>query len=92
VSAPFEANLFKAAERFLLGANEEERQEVARIIDSVLCYDPYIDLHCKIRFDVPPVVVSMYQDERFWIVYHIVKNTQIDIWNIGRAHERRAPY
>jgi hypothetical protein len=91
-SGLFSAKITDPAERFLEGATAKEREEIAHIIDSILCYDPYVDGHHKIPISIPPAVVTLYFDERFWIIYHIVRNTEIRIWNIGHAHEPRTPF
>ena len=84
----FEASLLSSAERFLFEATADERQEIARIIDRVLCYDPWIDNKTKLAFSVPPAVLALYADAKYWILYRVVGNTKLSIWNIGYAHER----
>lgn len=88
----FEPRLFAAAERFLINATADERQELARIIDQILCYDPWIDNKTKIAFPLPPAILTLYADGKYWIMYHVVKNTEIRIWNIGYAHEPPKPF
>ena len=87
----FEARLLSSAERFIFEATAEERREIARIIDRILCFDPWIDNKTKIAFSVPPAVLALYADGQYWILYRVVKNTVISIWNIGYAHERVLP-
>lgn len=92
-SALFEARLYTSARAFLHDeATEQERQEVGRIIDQLLCYDPWIDNRTKIAFPMPPAILTLYANNDFWILYHIANNTTIRIWNIGRATDRPMPY
>lgn len=59
-SGLFEARLYSSAESFLANeATEEERKEVGRIIDRLLCFDPYIDNKSKFTFSLPPAILTL---------------------------------
>ena len=51
----------------------------------VLTNDPYVDNLTKFAVAYPPVVVQLYQDGPYRIVYRIVSNTIVDLLNIGIA-------
>ncbi len=92
-SGLFEAFLYRSAREFLEQATPEERQEVGRIIDQLLCFDPWIDNRTKLHFPLYPVIITLYSDGQHWIIYHVQNNHEIRIWNIGRAHdEKPMPY
>ena len=86
----FELSLLAPAILFLESLELHEKRQLARLLE-LIRLDPYIDGRSKFLFPVPPVTVSLYSDERFWIVYHLVDNTRISVWNIGYAKEPPAP-
>lgn len=71
----------------MIEAPVDDRQEIARIIDNVLCVDPWIDGKSKIDFPVYPAILTLYTDGKYWIVYHLVGNTVLHIFNIGYAKD-----
>jgi hypothetical protein len=86
--AYFEPSIFEPAKKFLAQLNPADRQKVGRIIDSILCYDPYIDGRTKIPIVFAPAVFTLYRDSEYWIAYRIVRNVEIHIYNIGRAGQK----
>jgi len=84
----FDARLLSPARRFLESAAPEVQKEVARIIEQLLCFDPYIDNKTKISFAVPPAILALYSDGTYWVLYRISRNTEIIIWNIGLASDK----
>lgn len=52
---------------------------------SALCTDPYIDNVTKFSVAYPPVILFLYQDGPFRIVYRITGGSVIDLLNVGWA-------
>lgn len=72
--------------------SREDQQAIDRIIRNI-CDDPYIDdTPIKSSFLVAPAVVTLYNDCEYWIVYHIVDNKTVEVWNVGKAPVEPVPY
>lgn len=82
---------FGPARRIFESASLEDQQGYDRII-RLLCLDPWIDLPVKIKFDVPPAVVSLYHDTQYWVVYHLPDNVTLNVWMIGKSPDAPKPY
>jgi len=52
---------------------------------SALCTNPYIDNVTKFSVAYPPVILFMYQDGPFRIVYRITGGSVVDLLNVGWA-------
>jgi hypothetical protein len=50
-----------------------------------LCSNAYIDNVSKFAVPYPPVVLFLYQDDAFRIVYRIVDNVMVDLLNLSWA-------
>ncbi len=72
-------------------ASAGEQDELDRIITNI-CADPRVDDEVKFVFPVPPVMLTIYSDMRFWVVYHQLNNWTISIVNIGYHHELQTPH
>ena len=86
--ALYEPSIFAPAKKFLAQLDPADRQKVGRIIDSILCYDPYIDGRTKIPIVFAPAVFTLYVDGDYWIVYRLVRNVEIHIYNIGTPGQK----
>lgn len=79
-----EAYALRPAREAFENASSEDQAEYDRIIRN-LCENPWIDPPVKVKFDVPPVVVQLYNDMDTWVVYHLPDNRTLEVWNIGKA-------
>lgn len=79
--------LLGPAREFYVGASDSDRRELDRIIHN-LTVDPLVDQKMKFVFSVPPAIMTLYQDGRFWIVYRLPDGDSLLIYNIGRASSR----
>lgn len=79
------ARIQPPAERFIAQCKPEHRREVIRLIAS-LCNDPSIDGMGKIPFEAPPLVLRLYLDNKYWIVYYLPDDRTLHVLNIGRAY------
>lgn len=86
-----DARALGPAQRVFEDASAEDQEKYDRIIRS-LCLDPWIDPPNKVKFDVPPVVVQLYHDTEYWVVYHLPDNVTLEVWMIGKAPEAPKPY
>jgi hypothetical protein len=82
----FEIFLLGPALRFLESLEGDDQQEVRRLLD-IICQDPFWDNRTKFPFPVPPATATLYESGRFRIVYHVLNNTRINVWGIGRSGE-----
>ena len=80
----FEIRFYRCAERFLDNCSQAERTDVI-VAAERLGLDPYIDGETKFVFPAPPVMLRMYVDGTYWIVYHYDNANQVHIYNVGRA-------
>ena len=71
--------------------DHEDQQALDRIVRN-LCEEPWIDPPVKMKFDVPPVVVQLYNDQHYWIVYHLPDNLTVEVWMVGKAPNPPRPY
>lgn len=69
----------------------EEQAYIARLLD-LLQADPQIDGQQKILVPIPPVSLSCYIDERFWILYTVVDDRIVNVLNIGFSEETITPW
>jgi hypothetical protein len=65
-----------------LGPDDRARFEQSL---GALCTRPYIDNVSKFSVAYPPVVLSLYQDEAFRIVYRMSSSVVVDLLNIDGA-------
>ncbi len=85
------SRLLSPAERFYVAASDAERVELDRIIHN-LCADPTINNRTTFLFSVPPAILSLYSDSRFWVMYHLPNATELRVMNIGRPGDRQTPH
>jgi hypothetical protein len=78
----YEAWLSKPAQRFLDELPDDDAQAIRRLI-SLVEIDPHPDRQVKFVVDRPPVVLTVYIDERWWLLYHIPQNGRVAIVAIG---------
>jgi hypothetical protein len=86
-------------EEYLLPAAREafdslvsrDQERIEEIIQD-LCHDPSLDPPLKEKFDVPPVVLSRYNDTFFWIVYDLPDEATLRVWMIGKGSDEPRPY
>ena len=67
-------------------ASAEDQRAYDRIVSN-LCDDPWIDPPLKSRLVLAPVVVSLYNDTRYWVIYHLPSNT-LEVWMIGKEPDK----
>jgi len=80
--------LRRAAIKFLAEqATQKERKKILKIIEGI-CDNPYVDNKTKFYFDMPPIVLNICQEPGWWIIYHIVNELKLNVFNIGRPTER----
>lgn len=65
-----EEYLFPAAREAFQEATARDKERIEEII-RYLSTDPDLDPPVKEKFDVPPVVLTLYNDTFFWIVYDL---------------------
>lgn len=82
------SRLMGPAERFYVSVTDDDRREIDRIIHN-LCADPTINNKTTFVFSVPPAILSLYSDGRFWIVYHLPTSLELRVMNIGAPGEKR---
>ena len=86
-----EARALRPAREVFEAATAEDQEHYDRIIRN-LCLDPWIEPPVKVKFDVPPVVVQLYNDLEYWVVYHLPDNVTVEVWMIGKAPDPPSPY
>jgi len=91
----YECILLKTAQKFLdERVSSSERRHLVEVLEQI-CSDPVVDGVTKFYFPVPPVVVRLYKEKGWWIIYYIPRDNVIHVINIGRVTERvsvrRAP-
>jgi hypothetical protein len=86
-----EEYLLPAARAAFQEATERDKQRTEEII-LYLCEDPRLDPPLKEKFDVPPVVLTLYNDTFFWIVYDLPDEATLRVWMIGKGSEQPRPY
>jgi hypothetical protein len=79
------------ARRAFDAADPDDQTRFDEIIED-LCADPSLAPPLKIRFDVPPVVITLYNDTQYWIAYDLPDEATVRIWMIGKAPEGPQPY
>ena len=62
----------------------EDQQEVDRLIN-LIELDPWHDDVHKAAFDMPPVVISVYDNGTWRIAYRVADNAFIEVYAIGRV-------
>jgi len=80
----FDLLLLPPARRFLESLEGADLREVQRLLD-IIAQDPFWDNETKVPFPVPPAIVSIYDNGRFRIIYHLLNSHVIRIWAIGRS-------
>ncbi|MBI5289919.1 MAG: hypothetical protein HY873_13180 [Chloroflexi bacterium] len=85
------SRLLPPAETFYVACPEEDRRELDRVLRN-LCQDPKVNNQTTFVFAVPPVILSLFRDGRFWIVYHLPNNGELSVLNIGRPPNRPTPH
>lgn len=76
---------------FLRGLGPDDRREIRRLL-GIIQADPYVDNRAKIVLPRPPAVFTVYVSPRFWIVYRLVGNSLITVYNVGWASTPPAPW
>jgi hypothetical protein len=89
--ADFRTRLLRPALDFFRQQSPEEQAYLAGLLD-LLQADPQIDGLLKIRVTIPPVALSCYIDERFWLLYTVVDDRVINVLNIGLSEETITPW
>ncbi len=64
--------------------DEDDQRELDRIVQNI-CINPYIQAPLKVAFPMPPVILTLYNDGAYWVLYHLPTNTRVDIFMIGVA-------
>jgi hypothetical protein len=64
---------------------------VGRLLED-LVRDPDVDGFEKTRIVIPPIVLSCYLDQNFWILYQVVEDRLVSVVNINYADESRSPW
>lgn len=85
------SRLLSPAERFYVGASDEDRREIDRIVNN-LAVDPTVNNQTTFFLSVPPVILSVYSDGRFWVVYHLPDSFELRVMNIGHAGTKPTPH
>ena len=80
----FGIKVLRAAEDFFLSLDEADRAEVRRII-GILRIDPYIDGVYKLPFPAQVVVLTVYDNGSWVVLYRFLDNETIQIWAIQRG-------
>lgn len=62
----------------------EERVEADRVIYSIEL-NPWVDGVLKFPFLVPPLMVTLYGDDRWQITFRVVDDRFVEIYAIGRV-------
>ena len=75
------------AEEFYASCNAEDRAEIVRIVGN-LCADPKVNNRTVFVLPLPPVILSVYRDARFWIAFRLPNGNELEVLNIGRPGER----
>lgn len=78
------SRLLPPAERFYVGCTDDDRRELDRLLRN-LCSEPRINNLTTFAFPVPPAILTLFRDGRFWIVFHLPNAVQLTVLNIGRA-------
>jgi hypothetical protein len=86
-----EEYLFPAAREAFQEATARDKERIEEII-RYLCTDPDLDPPVKEKFDVPPVVLTLYNDTFFWIVYDLPDEATLRVWMIGKGSDEPRPY
>jgi hypothetical protein len=73
-----------AAKESFEAMSRQDQQALDRIVRN-LCEDPTIAAPLKVKFDVPPAVVNLYNDLDYWVVYHLPDNRTVEVWNVGKG-------
>ncbi|MGH2608677.1 MAG: hypothetical protein ACRDHF_06255 [Tepidiformaceae bacterium] len=79
--------LLPSAEAFYAEANEEDRAELKRIVRN-LCQDPTTNNRTTFAFPVPPAIMTLYADDRFWVLYHLPNGDELNVVAFGRAGDK----
>lgn len=82
-----DARLYRSARERYEQCSRSDRENFDRIIRE-LCDDPALDPPLKVKFDIPPGVVRLYNDRTYWIVYDLYNEWTIGIRMLGTASER----
>ena len=83
----YDCILLKPSLKFLdQQASSHERQQILNIVESI-CADPHVDGITKFYFEAPPLVLRIYKQAEWWIVYYSPRKSVLHIVNIGRATE-----
>ena len=87
----YDCILLKAALKFLdEQTNSSERQQIISIIDKI-CADPqafYADGETKFYFPALPLVLTIYIEDAWWVIYHKASEAVLHIVHIGRNAEQ----
>lgn len=75
------------AEKRYVELEADDRDAIDRIIRQ-LCDDPAINNETVFAFSVPPIILRLYQDERFHVVFELPHNEALRIHGIGRAGDK----
>ncbi len=84
----FDYVLLPEPRRFLFGLDPDERAEIDRRIE-FLCADPYADGVRKFVFPSQVLILTVYDDGDWVIVYRLLENFVIQILGIERADPAR---
>lgn len=84
------AYALRPARKAFDGASADIQREYDAVIRS-LCEDPHVAPPIKVKFDVPPVVVYLYNDDNVWVVYYLPDDLTVEVWNIGKAPDPPSP-
>ena len=82
---------FPAAREAFDEATLGDQSRIDEII-GYLCLEPGLAPPLKEKFDVPPVVLTLYNDTLFWIVYDLPDEATLRVWMIGKGSEGARPY
>jgi hypothetical protein len=86
-SMAYDCILLKTAQKFLdEDVTPGERKHLVEVLEQI-CNDPVVDGITKFYFPVPPVVVTLYREPEWWIVYYSPRDNVLHIINIGRVTE-----
>ncbi len=47
-----------------------------------------IPIDLKSRLVLAPVVVSLYNDARYWVIYHLSTKKTLEVWLIGKIPDK----
>lgn len=76
------------ARRFYESLTGTEKEEVERIL-ALLQSDPWVDSVTKFVMAAQVVVLTVYDDGRWVVVYRFLNNVVLHIWGIERADPAR---